>query len=276
MNTVQILLPNHLLSFDGWVNDPKDGHATPVFTATFFHPQANREIQAYCKPCPWPGKKLFNEIAAWLSTHDKAIAQPEYAFAAFVEKDTIPQLDIYCAHPSYNWINEQAELSLFCASRLDGKTAAVRAFSPEYELTPQIQADIRHWEQLPAAVVLDEIIANTDRHPGNLIRLDAQKYALIDNGNLISETGEEWTAAEIARDKNYSNQLTNILHDGQSACLLFAETAPKLSPATRKALQWWAEQLLTDEEERRKYLEFSDYRENHAPCLLKQRFNQLL
>lgn len=276
MNTVQILLPRHLVSFDGWVDDPKDGHATPVFTATFHHPRVNKEIQAYCKPYPYPGKRLFNEIAAWLSTHDKNIAQPEYAFLAFVEKNTIPKLDIYCAHQSYDWIKGQAELSLFCASRLDGKTAAVRAFSPEYELTPQIQADIRHWEQLPAAIVLDEIIANTDRHPGNLIRLDAKKYALIDNGNLISETGEEWTVAEINHDKNYSNLLTDILHEEQSACLLCAETAPKLSPAVREALQWWAEQLLTDEEERRKYLEFSNYRENHAPCLLKQRFNHLL
>jgi hypothetical protein len=66
-------------------------------------------------------------------------------------------------------------------------------------------AEIRAWSYFAQVICFDEWIANYDRHPGNLLFGDPDRFLLIDHGHAF--TGPNWTISSLIANQNHSNQL---------------------------------------------------------------------
>ena len=62
--------------------------------------------------------------------------------------------------------------------------------------TEAVEADIMNWQYVARAAVFDELMANDDRHLGNLVRRGPHDYVLIDNERMLF--GEQWFGQELA------------------------------------------------------------------------------
>lgn len=267
---VPILPPDSFSGFGRWL--PAElGHSSPVFTA--FYTYGGSKWYLYCKPYrPGVDKALFNEIAGYITAHCCNLPQPSRAFVATITAADIPDMRAHCPEKSHGWMYQTARITLFA-------TAAIEA--PWLKITESgktLDEDIARWPTLGSAAVLDDTIANTDRHPGNLVRTDADNFALIDNGKLITETDLQgnWTAADINNGRCYHNALADLAQNHHRAgdVIHAAGTLPPIPLDIWVELHFWARELLSAQESSL-FLEFLNHRFGYAPCLLKTRYHMI-
>lgn len=261
---VPILPPTAFLDFEHWLSPGR--HLSPVFTAHFTI--AGKEQRMYCKPYRLrEDKGLFNEIAGYIVAHSRGLPLPRNACLARIPAAAVPERRQHC-RKIYEWVQQTKLIPVFC-------TSAVQALAIPESMR---EKDIADWPTLAAAVVLDDSIANTDRHPHNLLRTGKNQYILIDHGILLTETdlSGNWTAADIDGSKHYRNQLADLAahHHKTAAVIDAAERLPGITPPAWNELQFWAKHLLT-EEESELFLNFCRQREESASCLLKTRYNMI-
>lgn len=72
-----------------------------------------------------------------------------------------------------------------------------------------VRDQLRAASAIPPIVAFDEVIANIDRNPGNLLGPVASRYLLIDHGRCL--TGPDWRAARLDPAAHYCNVLRDIL-----------------------------------------------------------------
>jgi hypothetical protein len=81
--------------------------------------------------------------------------------------------------------------------------------NPGIKLPAQIVQEFAKWPHLGALMAFDIWIANTDRHPGNLLFGGNGDIWLIDHGH--SFTGPTWLGNNLDPSANYANRLTQWL-----------------------------------------------------------------
>ncbi len=277
---IETLSENNLLSFSCWV-DGLDNHLSPVFIATFSHP-SHGAIEAFCKPYHEQSKGLFNEIVGFLIIKNHQLPQPRHAFLAVLSTQSIPSIKRQ-AKRQYAWLNDYENVICFCTARLDGHSAAIHLNEPiNPDLEDALIKEVTAWREYPAAIVNDEIIAHTDRHLNNLIRLKSGDFALIDNGRLISENSENWQLFQLNKNKQYRNLLYDLLPSHTEKrkkiienCMNSASIFAKIDAEIEKEIVHWAG-LLLPSDALMPYLEFQKYRKENAPCLTAHRVEVMI
>jgi|ERR1700733_2371628 hypothetical protein len=58
-----------------------------------------------------------------------------------------------------------------------------------------VEADVMNWQYAARTAVFDELMANDDRHLGNLVRRGPHDYVLIDNERIVF--GEQWFGHDL-------------------------------------------------------------------------------
>ncbi len=273
---IETLTSNNLLSFNNWVSG-LDGHLSPVFIASFNHP-THGVLECYCKPYNETGKGLFNEIVGFLTIYDHKLPQPEYAFIAILDKPEIPYISQQ-AKGNYLWLKNAEQVICFCTSRLDGHSAAIHINKP---VLNKLVDEVIEWSNYPASLVNDEIVAHTDRHLNNLIRLHKGAFALIDNGRLINEYSEDWSENQLIEGMLYTNRLYDLLENKLnkrskifSKCMEASKNFATINTDIQSEICHWAKLLLSPEE-CNKYIDFQKYRKGNAQCLMRNRLGLVI
>lgn len=257
------------------------GNIEPVFDALVFDPIDAIDVTVCAKLYPSEdgrSRGMVNEITGWLVTHAMRLPQPE---RAFVLRVPIAEL----AAPLPPWIRtlkreKVKDYWAFATVKMPAQSAAIQFNNTDL---PLLVDDIRIWPELPRAVVLDEHIANTDRHLNNLLRLGKGNYALIDNGRLAVEGSDRnWQTAHLKADRLYSNLLSQMCwndrpnKDDQSLALGTGTNQHDVLGAVRAELEDWWRRLIPDVAERNAFRNFVVERAAALDALLKKRYGLLI
>lgn len=151
---------------------------------------------------------LVNEVIGYCVARSWGFDVPEHAAVAFLP---LRKLKLSNCPVSARWLRVAAKTTevypAFCTSIVNGSPPAM-TLGPDWDIVRQ---DIALWQRLPAAVALDHIIGNTDRHLGNLLRLSKARYALIDHGRLFSEQSANWNHKDLSASGTYKNRLAELM-----------------------------------------------------------------
>jgi hypothetical protein len=77
------------------------------------------------------------------------------------------------------------------------------------------EADVMNWQYAARTAVFDELMANDDRHLGNLVRRGPRDYVIIDNERILF--GEQWFEQDLQPFRSRpcdSNILANTIASG--------------------------------------------------------------
>lgn len=153
-------------------------------------------------------KALLNEVLGYSVAKSWGFDVPEYAAVAFLP---LKKLKLSSSSSNAFWLKAVAKnrdvYPAFCTSVVNASPPAM-TFGLDVDA---VRRDIALWSNLPAAVALDHVIANTDRHFGNLLRIAKARYALIDHGRLFSDVSIGWTAKDAKVDGRYRNRLAELM-----------------------------------------------------------------
>jgi len=103
------------------------------------------------------------------------------------------------------WVQDAAAPSLKAHYSLEGVELTPRAI----ERLAQARAELAKSDQVNMIIAFDTIIANVDRNLGNLLRIKASKYLMIDHGLCLSS--DDWLAEELDPEKNFVNKLHDFI-----------------------------------------------------------------
>lgn len=159
----------------------------------------------YIKSYQNAAKPLFNEISGFLMAAEAGLPQADSA--ALI---ALPGVLLDKIHPSKGF-SLQAHWPCWCTTAITGSDGthlptATTYFNCDFSA---IADDLRAWKGLPALLAFDEWVANVDRNTGNLIRLSAGDYAIIDHGAIL--TGPEWISEMLAPIASYTNKIWFLL-----------------------------------------------------------------
>lgn len=153
-------------------------------------------------------KALLNEVIGYSVAKSWGFDVPEYAAIAFLP---LKKLKLSSCSSNALWLKAAAKTRevypAFCTSVVNASPPAM-TFGLDVDA---VRRDIALWNNLPAAVALDHVIANTDRHFGNLLRIAKARYALIDHGRLFSDMGSSWTVQDARVEGTYRNRLAELM-----------------------------------------------------------------
>jgi len=280
---IQLLPASQFRTFDGWL-DSEDRHVNPVFRASFQHPEYGL-IPAYCKVYKPENSNrgLINEIIGFLYGDALNVPQPKHAFIAQVPRSYLTglaKLGKLC------WLNQRkdSEFLVFGTSTLDGRSAAIHFSNPpESAQVSKLISEIANWQHYPHAIAVDENIAHVDRHCNNLIRLNRNSFALIDNGRLVNELDESWTASALDHNLHYSNRLAEMLEfvpTNQTSNIISSSIGvsskhPIMCVKITDELAYWID-LLVPQSDGEAMKQFLLKRNEATECLLRTRYNRLV
>jgi len=275
---IKILNPSAYRGMLHWVSN-EDAHVTDVHVARFAL-GGGVQVEAYSKIYPYEeglNRGLVNEVTSFLIGHALGIPQPERAFVAHIPLKAI------CTPEASPLIHELAETRdhypAFCTQRLDGRSAAFRL--PNLQL-PKLVKEVQAWDKLPAAMALDDHIANTDRHLNNLIRLGHKSFAVIDNGILAAPIGvHNWSAEHLDSLALFRHRLCEHVFQGKppnntvSATLAAGGKHTGAVDTVIDELNYWWSALLHGNDYDR-FKQFILGRTSQIELLLRRRYNRLL
>lgn len=150
-------------------------------------------------------KPLFNEISGFLLAAEAGLPQADSAALIALPGSLLEQI-----HPGKGFAL-QAHWLCWCTTAITSSNGAqlptaTTYFSCDFSA---IADDLRTWKDLPALLAFDEWVANVDRNTGNLIRLSAGDYAIIDHGAIL--TGPDWISEVLAPIASYTNKIWLLL-----------------------------------------------------------------
>lgn len=238
-----------------------------------------QDVEYYVKLYPHErgkSKGLANEVIGYLLLFAFSIPQPASAHLVKIPIDEL-------ANPPQTWVkNMQGQGKSywgFCSEKLPGKSACLHFGQHASDI---LKNDLEGWDRINDALAADEHMAHTDRHFNNVIRLDTQTYALIDNGKLITETKKNWGVADMSKDRLYRHRLSEHLWQhkppngiASAAALAAKEVSPKYS-AVKLEIEYWLTQLGLPRVEIIALLEFLSWRASHLESLIKKRYGLLV
>lgn len=242
----------------------------------------NKSQSVYFKfyPIQLGNRGLLNEVIGYLYGTVSNVSQPEFAGVAFVSTDML--------NPFYNSLTEDLKKSVQQEKNLPAFfTKNVPGYHYKYNvLTDKQRKEILKWSDFNKAVVFDEIIANTDRYPRNLIQTGSNQFCLIDNGFLATENNSHpnWKSSQLYRERNYENQLALI---NQAEIQADARKGNRMIAAADEyflsynhllpEIEYWIDLLIEDADKQdwREFLDFLEYRTNSINSLLSNRYGLL-
>ena len=170
----------------------------------------NNRAQRYYVKCYGPhAKPLFNEIAGFLLADAAALPQAKSAALITLPGDFLNRL-----HPGRGFDTAAHWLcwATTAITHADGSRAPSATTHFNGHLA-SIADDLKQWKHLPGLLAFDEWVANIDRNTGNLLRLSASDYAVIDHGAIL--TGPDWISDLLAPIASYTNKLWMLLRSAR-------------------------------------------------------------
>lgn len=145
-----------------------------------------------------PGSRgLAGEIAGWLFAEAAGLRQPTAAWVILIKphflKSLWPQID-WGDNDALCW----ASLQLDCPSPENIPTRATKV----------LQRELRKWPDLPLAISLIELLANSDANGGNVLRIAPHVFALIDWADAFG--GQWWTSSDLTKIDWIYNKLAHL------------------------------------------------------------------
>lgn len=120
-----------------------------------------------------------------------------------------------------------------------------------------VRHDFKKWKDLPDVAALDAWLLNEDRNLGNLVRLGAGRYALIDHGRVC--TGNSWNSPLDRLRMKHFNKLAKIAWDEDDLDLAPSEFHTPLVGSFERHeqaldeaandLEYWLPKLISSAEE---------------------------
>ncbi len=116
-----------------------------------------------------------------------------------------------------------------------------------------------------------------------MIRLNRNSFALIDNGRLVNERDESWTASALDHNQNYPNRLAamvalmplNQTSDIISSSIGVSSSHPNMCEKITDELAYWID-LLVPQSDGEAMKQFLLKRNEATECLLRTRYNRLV
>lgn len=210
-------------------------------------------VRAYVKVFPHdygpgvPARGLVNELVGYFCAERAGQAVPSNAGLILLEFDqlTSPPEWLDPSRPIVGWWSEDAKFpSLRATWNLDALPLASTALAHALSSASDFLSKHR---STPAVVALDDLLANVDRNPGNLLDTSTD-LLLIDHGYAL--TGPSWQVPDLAAEKIYRNVVRELIGARaetlpfKSAVMAeYSSIVSKVSPAMPE-LKRWLDQLL--------------------------------
>ncbi len=150
-------------------------------------------------------KPLFNEISGFLLAAEAGV--PQAKEAALI---VLPGALLDGIHPNQGFATQPHWIcwGTTAIANADGSQLPTANTFFRHDLAA-IANDLRAWKDLPSLLAFDEWVANVDRNTGNLVRLSAGDYAVIDHGGIL--TGPDWVSEVLAPIASYGNKIWSLL-----------------------------------------------------------------
>ena len=185
----------------------------------------------YIKCYQHAAKPLFNEISGFLLAAEAGVPQADSAALIALPGQFMEKI-----YPSKGFSTQQHWLC-WCTSAVASANATHRPSATTYFNCDfsAIADDLRIWKELPLLLAFDEWVANIDRNTGNLIRLSAGDYAVIDHGAIL--TGPDWIGDLLAPIASYTNKIWSLLRHFKGIPLPISSGAVHASGRFQNAYQ---------------------------------------
>lgn len=223
---------------------------------------------------------LLNEVLGYLYGTVSNIPQPEFAGVAFVPTKILRPFYQLLTKEMQKDVDQEEVLPAFFT------TAVTNTHYEFHTLNDWLRNQILKWKDFNKAVVFDEVIANTDRYPHNLIHTGNNLFCLIDNGFLATEdnTNPNWSYSSLQPHLNYSNQLASInqkeiesnVRKG-NRFILVAEDYFLSHQHLLPEMMFWIDHFATDNNKKdwQSFLDFLQWRTDNVNELISNRYGLL-
>lgn len=224
---------------------------------------------------------LLNEIIGYLLCNLYHIPQPNEAFIALVHQRSITHLLHKTSEKLKIHLKKQHIIPMFCTTKLHGKSLATTFFHS----TAIMEQQLIQWQYYKSSIICDEIMANTDRLPRNIITFNKKEFWLIDNGRLVTEEGTNWKIQQLKNDNHYTNYLAdltkNTIQSDPRKGNAIIETAHHIQKNIKNIMQeaqYWINIFAHDNDKKdwQNFLQFISYRNSNIAQLLINRYGMLI
>lgn len=199
----------------GWMNDNEPDRPVPVNLATVLPgavPFSEGNINETFR-----GQILLPDGTtrdAVLKDLDSRQLVNELLASLLAKATGLPTPDAYLGLVRAGELDVSKGPALTDGNRLVFASADVKVPNVTFQLTEAagmigkkgVVARVANWPKLGDLYAFDAWIANTDRHPGNLLLSASDEIWLIDHGH--SFTGPNWEPTDLVPDASYPNRLT--------------------------------------------------------------------
>ena len=263
----------------------KNDIVSDVFTGNVFHEDKDIPVYfkayAYDHPHAATGDRgLLNEIIGYLICDLYKVPQPEQAFLVLMPKESLTHLWNSLSDRLKKSYETNDVIPMFATQRMYAKALSLR-----YSHSRQaVEHELIKWTHFKEALICDEIMANTDRLPRNILTANAKDFWLIDNGKLAIEGGTNWKSTDLIENNNYSNYLADlVIKDIQADSKkgnLIIQTALKKFKAIKQIIaecEFWVDALSSNQDREiwQKFLAFLQSRDHNITHILSERYGML-
>ncbi|WP_367109718.1 hypothetical protein [uncultured Psychrobacter sp.] len=276
-NIINLTLPDEVLRISTCV---KNDQVSDVFTANLLCKGEDVPVYLKCYSIEEGERSLLNEVIGYLICNAYMIPQPEQAFIVLAPRTKFLHI-LPSTTERFKSIFEKKEyIPMFATQRLNGKDLAFRY----HHSMESVIILLRHWRYYRQASICDEVLANRDRLPRNILYLGNKDFWLIDNGVLACDEGVNWRKNDLKPKKNFVNFLADLYkHEIQadprkgSAILCTSNNIEKNIRTVVSEINYWINQLSpkSDTLEWQNFLSFLETRENIRSELLTKRYGML-
>ena len=166
---IQTIQPDEVLRISTCV---KNVEVSDVFTATLLCKGVDTPVYLKNYSLEEGERALLNEIIGYLVCNTYGIPQPQQAFFVLVPKYKVLPFLKGVTQRFRDSIEHTDVFPMFATQRLNGKDLAFR-YNHSMEL---VIAQLKHWRHYKSALICDEILANTDRLPRNILYLGDKEF----------------------------------------------------------------------------------------------------
>lgn len=224
---------------------------------------------------------LLNEIIGYLICYLYQVPQPTKAFLALVHRNSMQPFLSKASNRLKASLAKSDIIPMFGTTRLYGKNLQNTFFHS----TAIMERHLIKWDHYKTAVICDEIMANTDRLPRNIITINRNDFWLLDNGRLVAEEGTNWKTSQLLSDNNFTNYLADINKNNIESDTKKGNSIVAKAHINKKNInhiltecQYWINLLShnDDMQDWESYLQFIAYRNDKVAKLLIDRYGMLL
>jgi hypothetical protein len=151
------------------------------------------QVRAYIKVLY--GRQLVNELISVTVGRAAGLPVPE-GFLLKVTANDLPESKLLAKYTG--------EALIFGSADVGCPSLRRRIIKPERQILSEL---LSKWKGWVSAAIFDELIANSDRHSGNLLAESFEQVWLIDHSYAL--TGPFWDESDLIPDKVIENQLAD-------------------------------------------------------------------